>query len=88
MWETPRLADIGTGASLCGMRVRISDPARLRDLIQYLREAGCVAEQASQDEIDVFVPHARSDRQARTDVGIYLAAWRVKNEGVRADLID
>ena len=70
------------------MRVRISHPALLRDLISYLRDAGCVAEQAIRDEIDVFVPHAPSESQARSEGCVYLTAWRVKNEGVAADLLD
>ena len=38
------------------MRVRVSDRARLQSLIRYLREAGCIAEQASEDTLDVFMP--------------------------------
>ncbi len=36
-----------------------SEPAtgpRLQSLIRYLREAGCIAEQASEDTLDVFMP--------------------------------
>ncbi len=70
------------------MRVRVSDPALLRDLIPYLRECGCVAEQASAQELDVYVPRVANERGARMEVGVYLAAWRVHHEGVDAELLD
>ena len=63
------------------MRVRVGDRAHLRDLIAFLRECGCVAEQAGATELDVFVPAAPNDRAARTEVDVYLAAWRVKSGG-------
>ena len=64
------------------MRVRVSDPRHLRDLLGFLRECGCVAEQASRDEADVYVPAAPNEREARKEVSVYLVAWRVRNEGV------
>lgn len=46
--------EAGNGAA--PVRVRVSDRARLQSLIRYLREAGCIAEQASEDTLDVFMP--------------------------------
>lgn len=69
------------------MRVRVSDPARLRDLILYLRECGCVAEQASARETEVYLPAIRDARGARMELGIYLTAWRIRNEGVTTEVI-
>jgi hypothetical protein len=63
------------------MRVKVNERKHLRDLILFLRECGCVAEQASQDELEVFVPAAPNERAARTEVDVYLAAWRVKSGG-------
>lgn len=68
------------------MRVRVSDPARLRALIGYLRERGCVTEQANAREADVYLPAIRNDRAARMELQVYLAAWR-RNEGVTAEVI-
>lgn len=70
------------------MRVQVSDATRLRDLIRYLRECGCVAEQASATEADVFLPSVHSERGATMELGIYLTAWRVRNEGVTAEILD
>jgi hypothetical protein len=70
------------------MRVRVSDPALLRDLISFLRSAGCVAEQASRDSADVFVPDARGESQARRRVTEQLGAWRSRHRGSGADIVD
>jgi hypothetical protein len=69
------------------MRVQVSNARLLRDLLQYLRECGCVAEQASTTEADVFLPELESEPAARLELGIYLAAWRVRHEGVAAVII-
>jgi hypothetical protein len=63
------------------MRVKVSDRKYLRALLLFLRECGCVAEQADQEEADVYVPAAPNDRAARTEVGVYIAAWRVHSGG-------
>jgi hypothetical protein len=70
------------------MRVRISDPALLRDLLDFLRRAECVAEQANADTLDVFIPQAPSAAQARREVDLYLASWRARHPGVAADVLD
>lgn len=69
------------------MRVQVSDARLLRDLLLYLRECGCVAEQVSATEADVFLPGAHSERAARMEVGIYLTAWSIREEGVEAQII-
>ncbi len=69
------------------MRVKVNDRKYLRDLILFLRECGCVAEQARADEADVFAPAAPNGRAARTEVGVYIAAWRVKSGG-GAEILD
>jgi len=63
------------------MRVKVNDRRHLRDLILFLRECGCVAEQASAEEADVYVPAAPNARAARTELDVYIAAWRVKASG-------
>jgi len=69
------------------MRIRVSDPARLQSLIRYLREVGCIAEQASEHTLDVFMPGVPTQREARMELGVYLMAWRVRNPGVEAKLL-
>jgi hypothetical protein len=50
------------------MRVRISDPALLGDLQRYLRAAVCVAEQSEENALDVHMPRAPSEEQARREI--------------------
>jgi hypothetical protein len=69
------------------MRVRVSDKSRLQDLIRYLREGGCIAEQAGADTLDVFMPSVPNQKQARMQLAIYLTAWRIRNPGLDAQLL-
>jgi hypothetical protein len=69
------------------MRVRISDPALLSDLQRYLRAAECVVEQSDDDALDIYMPRAPSDEQARREVGIYLQTRQAMNPGARADIV-
>ena len=70
------------------MRIRVSDERHLRDLILFLQECGCVAEQASADEAEVFVPSSRNEQAARLEVGLYLSAWRIRDETASAEIVD
>jgi hypothetical protein len=70
------------------MRVQLSEPKLLRDLIAYLRDCGCVAEQASPNEIEVFAPTTASEQAAQMEISAYLTAWRVQHEGVTAEIIE
>lgn len=70
------------------MRVRLSDPDLLSDLLDYLRAAECVAEEIGPDELNVIVPRAPSDEQAHREVDIYLRAWQAMNPNVRAAIIE
>ena len=69
------------------MRVRVSDPALLGVLQRYLRAADCVAEQSGEDTLDVSIPRAPSDEQARREVAIYLQAWQAMNLSARAEIV-
>ncbi len=70
------------------IRVQISDARLLRDLLDYLRECGCVAEQAGKAEADVSLPELNNEPVvARLELGIYLTAWRVRHEGVAAVIV-
>jgi hypothetical protein len=69
------------------MRVRASDPALLGDLQRYLRSAECVVEQSDDDTLDVSIPRAPSDEQARREVAIYLQTWQAMNPGARAEIV-
>jgi hypothetical protein len=75
------------GMGIFPVQVRVSDQRRLHDLIRYLREAGCVAEQAGANTLDVFMPSVPDLRRARLQLGTYLTAWRIRNPGVETQLL-
>lgn len=70
------------------MYVFVSDHASLRSLQDFLRRADCVAEQARAHELEVYVPGAPSERQARRELDIYLTLWQARNLGVEAYVLD
>jgi hypothetical protein len=49
--------------------------------------AECVAEHSGEDTLDVSIPRAPSDEQARREVAIYLQAWQAMNLGARAEIV-
>lgn len=46
-----------------------------------------MAEQSGEDTLDVSIPRAPSDEQARREVAIYLQAWQAMNLGARAEIV-
>jgi hypothetical protein len=68
--------------------VFVSDHSALRSLQEHLRRADCVAEQARAHELEVYVPSAPSDRQARREVEVYVAVWQTSHAGVEAYVLD
>lgn len=47
----------------------------------------CVAEQASRDTLEVTIPRALDEAQARRELRVYLATWKARHPGVAADVI-
>jgi hypothetical protein len=70
------------------MHVYISDPSLLRNLEEFLRRTGCVAEQSRSHELDVSLPSAPDERQARRELNVWLATWQALNRGVEAYIIE
>jgi hypothetical protein len=62
------------------MEIRVTDPARLGELLSYLRERGCIAyvvgDQA--DTIEALVPHLFG-RPESAAIGELVTAWQAEN---------
>jgi hypothetical protein len=69
------------------MHVYISHPALREDLRAFLEGADCVARERHGHELEVFIPHAPSEGQARRELDIYLATWQVMNRGVETYVV-
>jgi hypothetical protein len=75
------------------MKIRVEDPYLVDDLVQHLRRSGCVATLSDVEAhgdgltVDVEVPAALDEEQARMEVELYLKVFEVTHPGNRADLL-
>ena len=70
------------------MRIRISDPALVVDLLDFLQGSDCVAMQMSTDMLAVSIPRPLSYDVARLELELYLSEWRARHLDVGAVVID
>jgi hypothetical protein len=78
-------SDVGR---VCGLEVRVSDPAFVYDLVYSLKRADYVATTLGPNTIFVRVPTATTREEARLHLGFYLANWRARHPGVDAELLE
>jgi hypothetical protein len=69
------------------MKVHVSDPAFVVDLLYSLKRANYTAAQTGSDMVEVRIPSSASPEQARLHLGFYLANWRARHPGIVADLV-
>ena len=69
------------------MKIRLDHPSSLEDLRDFLRRAGCVADPADPETLEVSVARAPSSEQERRELEIYLAVWRARFPDAGADLV-
>ena len=73
--------------------VRLTDPGLADEFVAFLRRANCVADlgdvEAHADGIavEVDVPQAYDDEQARLEVALYLRVWEAVRPGSGAELL-
>jgi hypothetical protein len=70
------------------MRIWVSQPALVPDLVEFLGRAFCRAESVRGSVVDVAVPRAADDVKARRELDLYLAAWRGLHPPVEATILD
>jgi hypothetical protein len=64
------------------MRVRISDPELLGDLVETLTRANCPVEVTGPATLEIDSPFGLlSPEQARQEISFYLAVWQVRHPG-------
>jgi hypothetical protein len=69
------------------MKIRIDDPSLVDDLVHHLRRSGCVATlseiEANGDGVtlDVQLPAALDEQQARLEVDVYLKVFEATHGG-------
>jgi hypothetical protein len=70
------------------VRIRLSDPALRADLRDFFHHWGCVTYEVNDEAIEVIVPDAPSERQARRELHLYLETWRAHHPGLELELLD
>jgi hypothetical protein len=69
------------------MKIHVSNPALVDDLLEFLRRAECTATADEEGSIDVEVPAAYGEEQARMEIDLYLKAWQAAHPDVEAQLL-
>ena len=92
--EGPDLCLSGTSQKVRVMRVRISDPSLAEELLGFLRRADCIADVGNVEAhaegiaVEVEVPQAYDDHQARMEVSLYLRVWEAMHPGSGVELLE
>jgi hypothetical protein len=63
------------------MNLLLTDPELMPELLTFLRRVHCVATQTGADTVEVSLPEALDDEQARMEIDLYLWAWRLIHPG-------
>jgi hypothetical protein len=70
------------------LRINVSDPALLDDLLAYLRRCGCWAHAVRSDVVEAIAPSAPvDDVYLRMELDAYLRVWRAMHPGVSAEVL-
>ena len=69
------------------LRVRLSHPAFIADLIDSLSRGDCLPSQLTDDTCLVWHPYARDDQEARIELRFFLKAWQARHPGVAVDFV-
>jgi hypothetical protein len=70
------------------MRIHVSQPALVPDLVEFLGRALCTTESVRGSVVDVELPSVSDRALARRRLDLYLAAWRGLHPPVDATIID
>lgn len=67
--------------------IRLSDPALLSDLLDFLQGRDYAARQAESDLIEVRLPRTLEKGRAKEELRLHLADWQLAHPGVQATLL-
>ena len=72
----------------CGLYIFVDRPRLVRDLQEFLLDAGFIAVQRRGDGLEVSIPGSSDTRQARRVVNVYLTIGRAIQPGVGASMVE
>ena len=70
------------------MRIRVSQPALVPDLVEFLGRALCRTESVNGSVLEVALPSVADRTRARRELDLYLAAWRGLHPPVETTIIE
>ena len=70
------------------MRIRISQPALVPDLVEFLGRAFCRTESVRGSVVEVALPGISDAVRARRELDLYLAAWAGLHPPVEATILE
>lgn len=70
------------------MKIRISQPALVPDLVDFLGRALCRTDSVRGSVVEVTLPNVADAARARRELDLYLAAWRGLHPRVEVRIVD
>lgn len=67
------------------MRVKISDPALVDDLVEFLSRSGCIAHAQDETTILVSIPRSLREDAAELELDLYLQVWQATHPEAHAN---
>jgi hypothetical protein len=64
------------------MRIQLTDPRLVDELVDFLREMGYVAQAEGEGTIQAFLPFVPQESHARTDIALLLRSWQARGNGI------
>ena len=66
------------------MRVKLSDPVLVDDLIDFLSRCGCIAQAGDEATVLVSIPKSLREDAAERELDLYLRVWEGAHPEARA----
>ena len=64
------------------MRIRLSDPTLVDELVDFLRQMGYVAQPEGERTVKAFLPFVPKESYARVDIALLLRSWQARGDGI------
>jgi hypothetical protein len=78
----------GSFGARAAMKIRLSDPSLVDDLLAFLRAKQCVVESVSADTLDVELPEVLRSDAAALELDLYLRVFEATHPGLRVTRVD
>ena len=66
------------------MLVKLSDPALVDDLVDFLSRSGCIAQAQDETTVLVSIPRSLREDAAQLELDLYLRVWEATHLEARA----